>query len=142
MAIQALSGDQWFENLSGGKWPDTPDKIYPFPVHVALPKWRPSRHEYWEFMLEMGRGEVLAALAGKPVQPKLLVVFPERYISIQEQYIFMSAIARNQTKIRLFEMVTQSPIIIGNFLRTQLRIVTWPEDEGVYDESMFDRFKG
>jgi hypothetical protein len=32
-------------------------------------------------------------------------------------------------------MITSDPLLIGSFMREQIRIITWPEDEGLYDES-------
>lgn len=140
MATKVSSLDAWFDNLSGGEWRDLPDTIYKFPVRVALPKFRPSRHECFELVREMGMGQALAALAGKPMEASPLIVFPERYCSIQEQHVLMSAIVKNPTKLKMFRLVTQSPLIISNFLRTQIRIVTWPEDQGIYDESTISRW--
>jgi hypothetical protein len=58
-------------------------------------------------------------------------VFPERFLGVTEQTRFVSAIEDlpGSDGITQVDIITSSPMIIGNFHREQIRILTWDDDE-------------
>ena len=35
--------------------------------------------------------------------------------------------------VKQLDMITSDPLLIGSFMSAQVRILTWPKDEGLYD---------
>ncbi len=133
---KAVRGDQIFEELLGDiNYSDDSfaAKLYPFKVRCGIVKLRPPRHEFFEFILEMGKQDIERVLYKKPLRrkKKLTFVFPERWMGIQEASAFMSLLLENPdvSKIEQVDILTSSPIMISNFDREQLRILTWEGDK-------------
>ncbi len=121
--------DQFEEWL--GKINYTKDSVYPFRVRVGCVKAAPPRHERFEFIREMGAGKIDAVFDGSPLgSDDLTFVFPERHMSVHEQQAFMSKLTKHPDadKIRTVDMITSSPLLIGNFVREQILILTWDDD--------------
>jgi len=131
-----VRGDQIFEELLGDiNYPDdsVAAKLFPFKVRVGVVKLRPPRHEFFEFMLNMGTIDIERILYKKSLRGKkhLTFVFPERWMSVQEASAFTSMLLKNPdvSKIEQVDMLTSSPMIIGSFRSEQIRILTWKGDE-------------
>ncbi len=111
-------------------------RLYPFKVRVGLVQRRPPRHDYFQYMLEMGRLDVERILDGSSLCGKnqLTLIFPERWMGVSEQQKFMYVIVNHPEAktIETVDMITSSPLLIGNFYREQIRILTWNDDRS-YD---------
>jgi len=129
----------WFDSMLGDITysPDSKvGQLYPFFVRVACIKRRPPRHEFFEFFRDVGMVMVDVVLNHKKIRDSHLhFVFPERWMGIAEQQAFMWTLVKHPDvrKIKSLDLITSSPMMIGDFMREQIRIVTWPEDEGQYD---------
>lgn len=133
--VRMVTGNQIFEDMLGDinypleKYADT----YPFKVRVACVKRRPPRHDFFEFIRNMGLEDIDRVLAGKPLRGRevLTFVFPERWMNVVEQQSFMSCLMKNPDidKIKQVDIVTSSPLLIGNFFSEMIRVVTWEDDK-------------
>lgn len=111
-------------------------KLYPFFVRVGCVKRRPPRHEFFEYFLEVGAGDIEKVLYHAPLRgPSLSFVFPERHMGVAEQQAFMYNMEKHPriSKIKTVDIITSAPLIVGSFMRDHIRILTWPDDEGLYD---------
>jgi hypothetical protein len=134
----ACSGTDLFEGMLGDiKYPkdSKSGKLFPFTVRCGLVRKRPPRHEFFEFIIDMGRGNIERIMTHEPLTQSdpidLTFVFPERWMAVCEQVEFMSKLTKHPDveKIRSIDILTSSPMIIGNFMAAQVRILTWPDDE-------------
>lgn len=95
----------------------------------------PPRDERFEFIREMGTGLIQVILEHKPLDFRvktndggqaLQFTFPERWMSTQEEYIFYSKVATHpqikNAKMTIIDLITKSPLIIGNFLKDDILI--------------------
>lgn len=109
--------------------------IYPFFVRVGVVKYRPPRHAFFEYFRDMGFTHIEPILYHKKfdIPSHLTFVFPERHLSVHEQQHFMHRIVNHPQvgKIKSFDMITSSALMVSDFMTDMLRILTWPEDEGV-----------
>ena len=106
--------------------------IYPFGVRVACIKMAAPRHERYEFIREMGYGDIDRVFNKTPFRKDVLTfVFPERHMSVHEQQAFMARLNEHPDadKITRVDILTSSPLLIGNFHREMIRIVTHPDDK-------------
>ena len=86
------------------------------------------RHERFEFIREMGRGVIDRLFKGEAeLTGTITFVFPERHMSVHEQQGMMSILARHK-EVTQVDIITSSPLLIGNFHNTMIRILTWPDD--------------
>ena len=133
-----VSGDTVFERLLGEiSYPmdSDPGKLYPFRVRCGVVKDRPPRHEFFEYLVDIGRMDIERVLMHKPLNcPHLAFVFPERWMSVREQVQFMAKLMThpNMEKIESLDLLTSSPMLIGHFMAQQVRILTWPEEDKGY----------
>lgn len=107
-------------------------KLFPFFVRVGCVRRRPPRHEGWEFIREMGAAVLPRVFTGEALeQANLAFVFPERHLGVAEQYAFTSALANHPDvgEIEQVDIITSSPMIVGSFLKEQVRILSWPDDD-------------
>jgi hypothetical protein len=134
--LVAVSGGQFFDELLGDIQPtDRTRQTYPhFTVRVGVIYRRPPRHPYFEFTREMGSGLIPAVLAHRPLRDPadLAFVFPERHMNVAEQQQFMSRLNGHPDalagKIKSVDLLTISPLIVGDFLREQIRIIRFDDD--------------
>ena len=132
--VNVTSGYDIFENmLSSIKYDPKELGLYTFFVRVGVIKYRPPRHEFFDFIREIGSSNLEPVLyQGHITNPEQLIfVFPERHLSVHEQRILMPKLKRHSQvgKIKSVDIITSSPLIIGDFLREMLTILTWPDDE-------------
>jgi hypothetical protein len=106
-------------------------KLYPFRVRVAVIRRRPPRHPFFEYLVDMGRGAIEDVLEQRPLKGPLTFVFPERWMGVAEQQAFMALLSNHPdaAKIKDVAIVTSCPLIVGNFMRTQVGIISWPDDD-------------
>lgn len=108
--------------------------LYPFMVRVGCVKMAAPRHERFEYLINFGQSHVSSVFNGTPLGSEMLFMFPERFMSVHEQQQFMSTLKKHPsaegfTKV---DIITSSPLIIGNFMRQMIRILTW-EDDALHD---------
>ena len=136
--IAAASGNDLFDSMLGDiDYPKNCDawKLYPFKVRCGVVKQRPPRHDFFQPILDMGKGDIDRVLDHRPLIQKppmnLTFVFPERWMSVGEQVEFMSKLMLHPDveKIECVDILTSSPLIIGGFLKQQVRILSWPNDK-------------
>lgn len=112
--------------------------LYPFIVRVGVVKMAAPRHERFEYLREMGASDIDRVFHGKPFgKDTLTFFFPERHMSVHEQYGFMSVLTRHPhvDEITNVDIITSSPILIGNFYANSIRILTWPDDKDHNEEA-------
>lgn len=137
----AHSGNDIFEKLLGDiKYPKNSKsgELYPFTVRCGLVKRRPPRHDFFQYILNMGRADIDRVLEHKPLRPQtqeesidLTFVLPERWLGVKEQVDFMFALTTHPDveRIKTVDILTSSPMILGSFMAAQVRILTWSDDE-------------
>jgi hypothetical protein len=119
--------DQFFEDFDTTA---AKRENFPFPVRVAVVKNLPPRDELFQFALDVGREVIERIFAGKALKDDCPVfVFPERWMSVQEQHAFMQKIVElpDAGRLKGVMMITSSPLIITNFFKEQVRVVTFPD---------------
>ena len=133
--IKVKSGNDIFEELLGEiDYDVAADTTFPFKVRCAIIKYRSPAHPYFEYVIDMGRpliGKIL--YEGDTFKPPehICLVFPERWMSVHEQYSLMNDITKlkNVDRLKQVDIVTSSPIIVGNFRRQMIRIITFEDDK-------------
>ncbi len=141
METTVMSMGDWFDKMLGdiSYEPDSEaGKLYPFFVRVACIKRRPPRHEFFSLFLEMGHPQIdLVMFHDKLDVTELSFVFPERWMGVAEQQAFTHVLSKHPEakQINQVDIITSSPLIVGSFMAEQIRIITWPDDEGLYDGS-------
>lgn len=129
----------WFDSMLGNiKYsPDSREgKLYPFFVRVGCVKRRPPRHEFFEYFIDVGLNMIDRVMEHKPIrQTDLAFVFPERWLGVAEQQAFMYTLVKHPdaSKIKTVDILTSSPLLVSDFMREQILILTWPDDEGLFD---------
>ena len=122
-----------FEHWLGDIKYDPADRgLYPFMARVGVVKYRPCRHECFEYLREMGSGEIEKVLYHKgTIEGHLTFMFPERHMSVHEQRAFMHALSTHPTvdKVKCVDLITSCALMVGDFFGEMIRIITWPEDE-------------
>ncbi len=128
-----VSAGDTFENWLGDiKYDPTEQKLYPFMARVGVVKYRPPRHECFEYLREMGSGAIENVLYHKgEISGVMAFVFPERHMSVHEQRTFMYSLVKHPTvkKVTQVDIITSCPLLVGDFHKEMIRIITWPEDE-------------
>lgn len=108
-------------------------KVYPdFKIRVACIKRRPPRHEYFEYIRDLGLLDIDRVFNKKPFQStELTFVFPERWMGVAEQQAFMDVLCKHPDakKIKQINIITSSALLISGFFREQIRIITFPDDD-------------
>lgn len=127
------SAGEIFEEMLGDINYEDDTNLYPFKVRVGIAKYRPPRHEFFEFIRDMGSVHINAVFKGTPLNHSgiLTFVFPERWMSVHEQQAFMSKLAQHPEakKIEQVDIITSSALMAGDFKRDMIRILEWPDDE-------------
>lgn len=133
--VKAVSTAEIFEQMLGDikySKDSIAGELYPFFVRVGVVKIRPPRHEFFEFIRDMGMLDLKRLFAGEPIAKETLTfVFPERWIGVHEAYAMMQVMVEhpNTPDFKQVDIITSSPIIVGNFVKEQVRILTWPDDD-------------
>jgi hypothetical protein len=101
---------------------------------VVLP-WIPPRDSRFDFERDFGMTKIDDVLNKKPLKldttvksgGHVLFVFPERWLSTQEEYTFTPDLKENPTiknsKMTIIDIVTKSPLILGSFIKEDVRII-------------------
>lgn len=109
------------------------DDTYPFMCRIGVIKYRPPRHEFFEWIKMMGMPSIDPILYHEKFDPSptLTFIFPEAHMSVHEEHAFMHKLATHPEvdKIKQVDMITKSPMMVGNFKNFMVRVITWPEDE-------------
>jgi hypothetical protein len=117
---------------AGNVLPKSVKETYPyFDAYLSVIKARPPRHSYFEFFIDMGRGDIDSVFSGESLNKEELVfVFPERWMSVHEQRAFMSGLLKHPSKknIKTVLIATSSPILISDFFKEQIRIISFNDD--------------
>ena len=134
--ISVISGEKYFDNLLGDIKP-IEDDLFSFFVRVGVIKYRPPRHPFFEFILNVGMSDVVNVLKQNSFSGKdiLSFVFPERWMSVHERYRFMSDLCKHPevSKIKQVDILTSDPVLVGNFLKEQIRIITFDDKNYSHD---------
>jgi hypothetical protein len=131
MGITVQSGTDVFESMLGSINYSKDEEVYPFKVRCGVVKRRPPRHDFFQYIVDMGRGDIERILEHKPLTKEVLTfVFPERWMNVREQQEFMSVlrIHPDTEKIKRVDIITSSPLLIGSFMAKQVRVLTWEDD--------------
>ncbi len=113
------------------------NEIYPdFRVFCSVIKYRSPRHPYFEMFIEMGRGNIDKVFSKESFRMnELIFIFPERWMSVHEQHVFMSKMKEHpdavEKKINNILLLTSSPLIVGSFTRESVRIITFEDDKPI-----------
>ena len=98
----------------------------------------PPRDEMWEYEREIGMAfldDIFNLKKHNRLEAgiTLLFMFPERWLSIREQQCFVHALGEYQKKFKIrfkmVQIVTSSPLIVGDFHREQVRIVRYDDSK-------------
>lgn len=122
----------WLDSLLGDINPDEAKPEYPFGWRVGCVKMASPRHERFDIVRDLGASLIEALFCNKDLPAgKLTFVFPERHMSVHEQQAFTLALMshKNADNITSIDLITSSPLIIGNFHRESIRILSWDDDE-------------
>ena len=133
--VTVTSGTQIFNSMLGDiDYPEDSEagKLYPFKVRVGCVKRRPPRHKFFDYIREMGSGDIEKVLNKEPFNKnELTFVFPERWMGVAEQQSFTHHLSEHPDidKIKSVDIITSSPLLIGSFMREHIRILTWEDDD-------------
>ena len=107
---------------------------------IAL-MWIPPRDERFEFINEIGRTQLDPVLNNQPLKmtttpngsgQHILFIFPERHLTTQEEHVFCDCLTRHHqiltAQLSIIDVVTKSPLIIGNFLSDDVRVIKDTQD--------------
>lgn len=92
------------------------------PIGVILPHIAP-RDPRLQYELEFGRGFIQDVFDHNPLPETVRFSFPERWMWVAEQQAFIPELKRNPTTFQRVELITQAPLIIGNFRRHAVLIL-------------------
>ena len=107
---------------------------------VAL-MWIPPRDERFDYIREMGSGQIDAVLNNEPLKMSattsnggqhIIFIFPERHMTTQEEYVFADCLVKHHqivdAPLTIIDMVTKSPLLIGSLLADDIRIIKDTKD--------------
>ena len=128
-----ISAGEIFEQMLGDIDYEDDMDLFPFKVRVGIAKYRPPRHEFFDFIRDMGSVHIGPILKGEPLNHSgiLTFVFPERWMSVHDARAFMLKLTRHPeaNKIEQVDIITSSPLMVGDFRREMIRILEWPDDK-------------
>jgi len=133
--------DEWLGDIEYSADSNT-GKLYPFFVRVGCVKMAAPRHERFEYVLNIGVPDIDKVFSGNPFRKHdLTFVFPERFMSVHEQRGLMHTLTKhpNVKSIKTVDILTSSPILIGEFYKEQIRILTWADDQKHNGDLQFKR---
>lgn len=101
----------------------------------------PPRDQRYEYERDFGMPKLEPILEHRPFKldtivkgggQQLLLIFPERWLTTQEEYMLVPQIKSHpqvkDAKLTIVDIVTKSPLIVGNFLKDDIRIVKPGDD--------------
>lgn len=114
-------------------------KRAPYKLRVALagPRVTP-RHPEFDYLLDLGSAMLEGLMRHQPLAKlgisdgaTLRFYFPERWLSVHEQHMFLHRLSTHPEAARLaqIDVVTQNPLIIGGIDKECLRVFHFPADE-------------
>jgi len=128
-----VSMNEPFEEMLGDiKYDPKERSLYPFLARVGVCKYRPPRHSFFEYLINLGVGHIEDVLNHTgDLSGVLTFVFPERHLSVHEQRSFMYQLNRHPTvdKISQLDIITSSPMLVGDFYAEMIRILEWEDDK-------------
>jgi len=116
--------NEWLGNIED-------DERLPFKLRVGCVKMAAPRHERFEYLINMGRSDVDRVFENKQFYSKnLTFVFPEQFMGVHEQQSFMNCLISNVyiDAVESVDIITSSPLLIGNIHREHIMVLTWPDD--------------
>ncbi len=120
--------NEWIGDID----PNAAKPSYPFGVRVGCVKMASPRHERFDFVRDMGADIIVKLFNNEPINtPNPTLMFPERHLSVHEQSSMMMRLTQHvsASNFESIDIITSSALIIGNFNRETIRILTWPDDE-------------
>lgn len=109
------------------------DHAYPFRVCCAWVRRRPPRHEGFEYIRDMGMPNIARVFNNEPLSnpEELTFMFPERWMGLAEQQAFTNVLSKHHQvkQIKRVNIATSSPLIVGSFIREQVLVYTWDDDD-------------
>jgi len=125
-------GDIFEEMLGDVNYQDKMN-LYPFKIRCGVVKYRPPRHEFFEYIGEMGSNYIDPIIKGELFDPPsiLTFVFPEKHMSVHEEREFTVFLKDHPEvdKIKQIDILTKSPMLVSSFTRHMIRILTWEDDK-------------
>ncbi len=125
-------GEPLEEMLGDIKYDPKERGLYPFLARVGVCKYRPPRHSFFEYLINLGVGNIENVLYHKgEISGILTFVFPERHMSVHEQRAFMYELNKHPTvdKVTQVDIITSCPMLVGDFYGEMIRILTWDDDK-------------
>lgn len=103
---------------------------------VLVAKNIPPDDPMFEYESEMGRPLILPIMKHQPINlsgKHLLFMFPERHMTTPEEQLFIPLLQTHPqvwaADFTVIDIVTKSPLIVGNFLRWDVRILSRADEE-------------
>jgi hypothetical protein len=93
----------------------------------------PPRHEQFEYMRSIGSGLVESVLLHQPLRSHrhLCFFFPEQMLSTQEEQLFVPMLQSHPDVVNepftIIDICTKSALLIGNFIKEDIRILHIPQ---------------
>lgn len=119
--------EEWLGDID----PNSDESSYPFGLRVGCVKMASPRHSRFDFVRDMGAELLDKLFNNEPINDTTIVLmFPERHLSVHEQSSIMLRLKQHVSAndIEQVDIVTSSPLIVGNFKRESIRILTWSDD--------------
>ncbi|RLD06759.1 MAG: hypothetical protein DRI65_06120 [Chloroflexota bacterium] len=138
MKVRSVN-DVFDEMLGGIDYTPSKGEIF---CRVACIRARHPTHEYFQFILNMGSSLLPRILDKTPLESNIrkpdfciALVFPERHLSVHGQYALMGMLYKNPsiTRFKQLDLITSSPILIGNFQKEAVRVCRWEDDVEKYE---------
>lgn len=131
--MKTISLKEWFEELLGDiKVSEQKNNdSYPFQVRFGCVKMAAPRHERFDIVRDIGTNIIDKIFNRESInESHLFFVFPERHLSVHEQQTFMYNLIRNPNikNIKSVDIISSSPLMVSDFHREQIRILTWDDD--------------
>jgi hypothetical protein len=108
-------------------------KLYPFKVRVGVVRRRAPRHSYFDYIRDWGMTDIDKIFNKESFNGKkeLVFIFPERWMGVAEQQAFMHNLNNHPEAETLdqVDIITSSPLLIGDFMREQVLILAWEDDD-------------
>ena len=134
-------GDMFDDMLGDINYKVDEMNLYPFKCRVGVIKYRPPRHEFFEYIRYLGVNDIQPILYHEKfaMPSQLTLVFPESHMSVHEERSFMFQLSRHPQvdELKQMDLITKSPMMVGDFKADMIRVLTWQKDE----ESVLPFFK-
>lgn len=111
--------------------PEEAKPSFPYGVRVGCVKMASPRHERFDLIRDAGAELLDKIFNNEPITDTCpVLMFPERHLSVHEQQSLMARMNDHvsASNFERVDIITSSPLIIGNFTRDIIRILTWEDD--------------